>query len=149
MDVSEKGKDVNLLTFCNIRQDDTASPPQVAFSLSIRNDFSWTVHFCGKELDTRTCSVLTSASPCLDCVSRVLTVVEALEGSKVCIANPDEKFLPLLMSRKNGFTDSTGMYIVIKVNLCCVSSTFPFCNRHQDGCILRCAAGCMLHHTPL
>ena len=75
--------------------------------------------------------------------------MEALEGSKVCIANPDEKFLPLLMSRENGFTDSTGMYIVIKVNLCCVSSTFPFCNRHQDGCILRCAAGCMLHHTPL
>ena len=125
IDVSEKGKDLNALTFSNIRHDDPASPAQVIFSLSIQTDFSWVLHFCGKEVDTKTCNVLTNASPCLDSVSRVLAVVEAVKDSKVCIGNPDETFLHLLMSRKNGFMDSTGMYIVIMVNLGEVSSILP------------------------
>ena len=62
------------------------------------------------------CSVLANASPCLDSVSRVLAVVEAVKDSKVCIGNPDENFLPFLMSRENGFMDSTGMYIVIMIS---------------------------------
>ena len=120
--MSENGKDLNSLTFCNIRHDDSASPAQVTFSLSIQTDFSWVLHYCGNEVDTKACSILASASPCLDSVSRVLTVVEAVKDSKVCIGNPDENFLPLLMSRENGFMDSTGMYTVIMVNLGGVSS---------------------------
>ena len=66
-----------------------------------------------------------NASPCLDRVSRVLCVVEVVKDSKVCIGNPDENFLPLLMSWKNGFIDSTGMYIVIMINFIGESSIFP------------------------
>ena len=124
IDVSEKGKDLRSLTFCNIRHNDPASPAQVIFSLSIQADFSWVLHFCGKEVDTKACSVLANASPCLDSVSRVLAVVEAVKDNKVCIGNPDENFLPLLMSRENGFMDSTGMYIVIMISLG-ESSLFP------------------------
>ena len=124
IDVSENGKDLNSLTFCNIRHDDPASPAQVTFSLSIQTDFSWVLHYCGNKVDTKACSILASASPSLDSVSRVLTVVEAVKDSKVCIGNPDENFLPLLMSRENGFMDSTGMYTVIMVNLGGVSSIF-------------------------
>ena len=44
IDVSEKSKDY----------DDPASPAQIIFSLSIQTDFSWVLHYCGKEVDTKT-----------------------------------------------------------------------------------------------
>jgi len=76
-------------------------------SLSIHDGFSWQVEFRGRSILPQHFEFGTS----LDTVSAISRLVSVLNNGHTCPGNPDDKFLPLVETRKGRFMDSSGMCV--------------------------------------
>ena len=96
------GNDLQLGLF-----EDSDRGPCVKLSLCIDSDFVWTLYVHGIALNSAS-PVMTSASPFLESVSQVASVLSFVDSCTICCGNPDEKYLPLVKSRKGKFVDVSG-----------------------------------------
>lgn len=97
-----------ILSKMNMKDDST----QLVFSLVINSTFNWRV-IAGKRVLLSSFPPLNSLSQQLDSVSNVISVVQFLESSQICVGNADEKYHPLQVSRKGVFMDSTGILSLV------------------------------------
>lgn len=81
----------------------------VLYMLTIASDFSWTLHIGPKQVDVEHCQLFHGAYRHLCTVKSVLDVISALDDSKFCMGNPDDKFTPLTEQHKGKFMDRSGM----------------------------------------
>ena len=96
------------LLFCKLSVKSQGSAPDVRLSLQISDDFSWKAFFCGRQL-SRECTILKTFSFNLTSAERVKKVFQALDSSRPCQGNPDDRFMALLPSRKGVLNDYSGM----------------------------------------
>ena len=103
----------------------------VMFMLSIAHDCSWTLSAAGKTVNVEHCQRLSGVPSRFSCVDEVSKLLSALDGSSLCIGNPDVKFMGLLNRHNDGFKDQSGkiLYSVILNNLHCTC-------RYKGYCIL-------------
>lgn len=73
--------------------------PCVKLSLCISGDFGWTLYVHGVAVDSSS-PIMASASPLLESVSQVASILSFVDSCTVCCGNPDDKYLPLVKSRK-------------------------------------------------
>ena len=87
---------------------DSKSPSAAAsirFTLSVKDDFSWTVISNGNIIHP---SLLSAMPQSIVSVQDVLTVAGFLNRLVPCCGNNDRKFLPLIESRKGSFLNALG-----------------------------------------
>ena len=48
-------------------------------------------------------------------VSDIKTVLHYVDSCSICMGNGDEKFKPLVSSRKGNFMDTSGTYVIFKM----------------------------------
>lgn len=98
------------LTICRLQQ--TGPCPSVLFTVTIREDLTWQVHykFIRIEPDSTAFQGIPSVLASLGDISHLISV---FDSSKCCIGNPDEKFAPLLSRRESGvFKNKSGKFTV-------------------------------------
>ena len=62
----------NQLDICKLSRQGPPTSLNVAFSVTIQGDFSWTLHICGREVESQKCSLLAHTPDTLVSVSGVL-----------------------------------------------------------------------------
>ena len=97
--------------------------PNVSFSLHIGSSFSWRLYYCGVEVSSGQCRLLSDLPPSLCSASIVECLFTRLSSCKPCIGNSDERFLSLHSLKDGVFRDVTGkistlISIIIDL-LCC------------------------------
>ncbi len=96
VDVSHEDS-LHPLTLCQVKP--TLPRADVTFTLSITDEFEWTLTFHDHFLDGHKCEVLGGTPQALDSVSKVCQLLWALNSSKVCMGNDDKKFLEVMDHR--------------------------------------------------
>ena len=93
---------------CFVKCDeDTSSNFQVSLSVTINADMSWEASVHGHKL-LSSCGVFSSLPQVVRTVSDIKAVLHCLNSYSICVGNDDEKFEPLVSSRKGNFMDSSG-----------------------------------------
>ena len=75
--------------------------PTVSFSLHIGSDFTWRVYYCGVDVLVTQCCLRCDLSSFLTCASIVEDLFIRLSSCKLCVGNPDLRFMTL-RSLKDG-----------------------------------------------
>ena len=104
MDATVGTKEV---TLCRISNGSTALTPVIRFTLKIATDFTWTLFFSNRRIETDRCPTLSSKEPLLRSPANVADLTAAIDGSCLCVGNPDDRFRPLL-ARRGVFMDQHG-----------------------------------------
>ena len=101
------------LTLCKLRvhQEGEASRADVTFTLSISSELEWTLSFVNLKLNSTVCPLLAEMPHTLDSVAAVRCLMMLLDSTKLCIGNPDGKFLDLWRHRALTLHGSSGKYI--------------------------------------
>ncbi len=95
------------LTLCRFRCN-SSQAMEVSFSVRVQEDFTWLLFCCGQQIHPERCQVLGGVPTYLSSMAAVTDLLRLVDGIQVCIGNPDERFLPVVTSRKGVFIDSTG-----------------------------------------
>ena len=95
------------VTLCWISNHSTALTPVIRFTLKIATDFTWTLFFSNQRIKTNCCLTLASKEPLLRSPANVADLTAAIDGSYLCVGNPDDRFRPLL-ARHGVFMDQHG-----------------------------------------
>ena len=94
---------------CFVRcEEDILGNFQVSLSVTINPDMSWEASVQGHKL-LPSCGVFSSLPQVVRTVSDIKTVLHYVDSCCICVGNDDEKFEPLVSSRKGNFMDSSGM----------------------------------------
>lgn len=90
----------------------TVSPPlmsaKVQYMLTISNDLSWVLCIGQKEIKRSECQMLQDVGHLLSSVEEVISLLVAIDNSKICVGNPDEKFNLLNDRHKGIFRGQSG-----------------------------------------
>ena len=105
-----KEHDPDVLCLYKVRSV-TDGAPGIEFSLTVKTDLSWRVHYCGLEVSSHGCSLLATLPPTFSSVSSIVQFLGILSTSRPCIGNSDQRFLDLMSSRSGGFKDAHGMFL--------------------------------------
>lgn len=84
------------VTLCRISNHSTALTPVIRFTLKIATDFTWILLFSNQRIETDRCPTLASKEPLLRSPANVADLTAAIDGSCLCVDNPDDRFRPLL-----------------------------------------------------
>ena len=102
------------LTLCKLL---TTQPPlfqaSVSFSLTITDQFSWTLSIGQCRVEPAECPVLTSEPVAMDSAASILKVLLLLDSCKICIGNNEKQFLDVLTHRLTTSCGSSGKCIVV------------------------------------
>ena len=93
------------LVKCN---EDGSGNFEVSISVAVNADMSWEANVLGHKL-LSSCGVFSSLPKIIQTVSHFKTVLHFTESCSICMGNDDNKFEPLVTSRKGNFMDSSGM----------------------------------------
>ena len=114
------------MTLCRIAPSNTADAlPRVDFTLIVESNHSWKLFLYDQRLELDRCHVFANAPSIFQSPSDVFGVLSAIEGSAVCIGNPDEKFGPLVQRHHGQFFNPTG-------KLACTCSIFVSIQDHTS-----------------
>ena len=86
---------MNPLTLCKLRvhQESSQARADVSLSVSINNQLHWLLSVSNKQIDPASCPLLSGVLPTLTSVSTVWSLLKLLNATKICIGNPDQKFI--------------------------------------------------------
>ena len=82
--------------------------------MTINTDMSWEASVQGHKLLSR-CDMFSSLPQVVRTVSDIKTVLHYVDSCSICMGNGDEKFEPLVSSRKGNFMDTSGTYVMFKM----------------------------------
>ena len=109
------------LRLCQVTyQDLTEAPPLVVTrSLIVKQDHSWVLHVHGHLVDPVNVPGLQAFPPTLTSESATLLLIE-LADLRACIGNPEEKYVALGESKKNGqfLTENGDIVAYVDRNAC-------------------------------
>ena len=97
-------------------QQPPLAPVSITYMVTVLPNWTWSACVQNKIVDTRGCSRLNSFAETINNVSELIQLLSAIDGSKHCAGNPDEKFNDLVASHKGIFKNQQGyhyLYIVI------------------------------------
>ncbi len=94
------------LTLCKLQQQ---QPALVTFTLSIRESFRWDLWFAHHCITGIGDGVLAGCPPSLRTVDDVLHLLTALDDAKICVGNPEQRFLEAASFRAEH--ESSGEYV--------------------------------------
>ena len=101
------------VTLCQISNYSAALTPVIRFTLKIAIDFTWTLFFFDQRIETGRCPTLASKQPLLRSPANVADLTATIDGSCLCVGNPDDRFRPLLARRQGVFTDQHGKKLCV------------------------------------
>ena len=89
------------LTLCKLRvqQNGQASRADIIFTLSITSELEWTLSVSNLELSPASCPILAEVPHTLSSVAVVHHLMVLLDSTKLCVGNPDRKFIDLWQHR--------------------------------------------------
>ena len=97
--------------------------------VTVLPNWTWSACVQNKIVDTRGCSRLNSFAETINNVSELIQLLSAIDGSKHCAGNPDEKFNDLVASHKGIFKNQQGYhYLYIVFIYSCVLAIGGFIN---------------------
>ena len=97
----------DVLTLLKLRTESNGGPG-VELSLTVLNDLSWRVHYCGLDVSLGSCPLLATLPHTLSSVSHMVKFLTVLSTSRPCIGNSDQRFLELVAVKPGGFKDAQG-----------------------------------------
>ena len=103
MDITAQ-ESADIAVFCKVKIQDGVV--ETVYSLQIKGDFTWDLHVRNEHLGAST--PLALLLPSVSSASEVEELIRLVESCTICIDNPDDKYAPLVSSRKGMFLDSTG-----------------------------------------
>lgn len=85
------------LTIVKLRVSPTSLTPKVdvVITLAIHNGFTWSLSVFNQHLDPTLNDCLSHVSRILTTASSVLALLEKINSLRLCVGNPDQKFLDL------------------------------------------------------
>ena len=99
----------NKLSVCKLSSSTFQRAPTVFLLVTISADMSWSLKVHGRPCQVDVASTLFQFTPSKLCtVQHILRLVQLLNDSKVCVGNPDEKYVPLIVHHKGLLKDSSG-----------------------------------------
>lgn len=109
---------------------------EIESSIAVDRDLKWKVFVRGKEVKDLPKS-LEALPPIVSSMSDLHKIMAIFCSSTICIGNPDDKFFPLLSSKKQQFYDITGIYVhwfyIIHSNFLYLGSTIT---AYQDTSLI-------------
>ena len=96
------------VTLCQISNHSAALTLVISFTLKVAKDFTWTLFFSNQRIEADRCLTLASTEQLLRSPADVTEITAAIDGSCLCVGNPDDKFRPLLGQRQGVFMDQDG-----------------------------------------
>ncbi len=89
------------LVLCVIRtvEQENSTRADVLLTVTVREDFSWTVFVVDAQIKPSKCPMLRDIPPKLSNVSAVQTLLETLRSLKICVGNPDKELMELANHR--------------------------------------------------
>ncbi len=122
---TESGPLIHQLTLCKLRQQQVADPVSVIFTLAIGESFQWNLMFVHHNIDGLRDRVLAGTPPSLRTVHHVLQLLSRLDSSKICVGNPEERFLEVASHRVEH--TASGEYSSIIDSVCRVQVCIQVC----------------------
>ena len=104
------------MTLCKLITTQPQFQASVSFSLTIHDQFSWTLSIGKFQLDPAKCPVLTSQSVTLDSVALILNLLELVDSCGICSGNSETEYLDILAHRLTTPCGSSGKSVKIIVN---------------------------------
>ncbi len=113
----------------------SATPtPSIRFTITIKEDFTWTIFFHAQRVETDSSLVLQDVPPILNSSDDVACLITVIDSSKLCVGNPDGRFIPLLHQRGGNFKDRCGMYVYMYIHTRVLHFTSSsLSNRYTDS----------------
>ena len=87
------------LSLCKLVRRQASPQVEVLYTLTIDESFGWSLSLFGHNLDPSTCVSLTNTLPSLRAVDQVLQLLGTLDSTKICIGNPEKRFIDLATHR--------------------------------------------------
>lgn len=86
---------LNPLTLCQLRIQHKSSQTRadVSLCLSITNQLQWSLTVTDQPVNPALCPFLSGVQPTLNSASAVFFLLRVLNATKICLGNPDKKFL--------------------------------------------------------
>ncbi len=97
------------LTLCRLTSDPDRPTPSIRFTITIVEDFTWIVFFHAQRLEKDSSCVLQEVPSTVRSPNEIARLTTVIDCSKLCVGNPDDKFIPLLSRREGTFKDQSGM----------------------------------------
>ncbi len=98
-----------------------APTPSIRFTIIIKENFTWTIFFRAQRVETNSSLVLQDVPPILNSLNDVACLITVIDSSKLCVGNPDDRFIPLLHQRGEiSRTDVVCMYTCTYILVCCI-----------------------------
>ena len=87
------------LSICKLVRHQPTAQVEVTFTLSIDESFGWRLSLFSHSLDPSTCGSLCNTPLSLRTVDQVLQLLATLDSVKICIGNPEKRFIDLATCR--------------------------------------------------
>lgn len=96
----------DIIALCKLSVS-SSSQPKLYLMVTISSDMSWGLQIGEKVVDN---CLLQSIPKTFSLATEVIGLLRQIDGSQICIGNPDEKFLPLLGRNKGVFKGQSGKF---------------------------------------
>ena len=102
----------------------TCSSSSVTITVIIRKDLTWLLFLNDRCVHLHSCKLLQPfRASQLNSVELILKVLSLLQGCKICIGNPDEKFIAIQQRRNGTFSSNKSGNIIVN-NCICIKILF-------------------------
>ena len=99
------------MLFCHLQCQPPLFHAEVAYNIQIDLHLKWTLTAFGKHIEKDECSLISALPSKLSTVNNVIDLVTLIEEAKVCVGNPDKRFLCLTEKHARVLLDQSGIYI--------------------------------------
>ena len=86
----------------------TSHQPVITHSVTIQHNGTWSAAIYGQDANSHRCPSLSAVPNSLVGYSDATNLLSIVSGQKVCIGNPDQKYIPLAEARKGVFKNQCG-----------------------------------------
>ena len=106
------------LTLCKLQQQQAALPVSVTFTLTISLSFQWSLSLVHRNMDGIRDGVLAGTPPSLRTVDHVLQLLSTLDSTKICIGNPEQRFLEAASHRveHKALSEHTSVVLIMYIH---------------------------------
>lgn len=85
--------------------------PCVLFTLSVDDQFTWTLRLGMSEVSPENCQALRGFQPTLRSIKEVLQILSRIDECAFCVGSLNDKFMELVDTHNGTFKDPSGMYV--------------------------------------
>lgn len=117
------------LVLCSLRCEAPLFRVDVLYCFRVDEHLKWTLSICGTPVEQDQCQLLASLPAKLSTLSDIVTVLEKISTGKLCIGNPDKRFMTLIETHHGSFQDPSGKCYIVHDMMCKLTFLLQVCEQ--------------------